>query len=148
MKVALNWVAILTNLRTWIGFYQLAQLKGKKIMLYTFFSSFSALSFLPHFCIIRPAWPMYLWPEQKEKLMMFQLCSRLSYCVIYPFIQQTFTKHYVPGIVFSSGNVAKNKCLKVLSEMPFLKVSSKVASLDYPIFSLSLSPPCFIHSFF
>ena len=62
-------------------------------MLHTFSAVF--LHSLTHFYIIRPTWPMNIWPEQEEKLMMFQICSRLSSRVIYSFIQQMFTEHWL-----------------------------------------------------
>ena len=68
--------------------------KSRTVMLKTAIL-FNHEIFLTHFYIIRPTWPMNIWPEQEEKLMMFQICSRLSSRVIYSFIQQMFTEHWL-----------------------------------------------------
>lgn len=75
---------------------------------------------------------------------MFQLCSDASVQGYHPSSSTLLLNKclldidYVPNIVSGAGNIAKNKCLKVLTEMSFLKVPPKVVSLSLPVHTLSL----------
>lgn len=112
--------------------------KGKRVC-YIHFQQFSSTLFLPLFYIIRPTWTMNIWPEQKEKLMMFQICSRLSSRVIYPFIQQMFTEHWLcTGHCVQCWEYSKEQVLKGLIRNTFPQ-RPILSCFPQPLTILSLS---------